>query len=110
MVRQGQRSPLHQSATGDTRRKFQSTVARIIERLPGARDEFRQILVQCATTNPSSLRTIVTLMAFYLHLGPFSRHVIGQIEQRIAELDDEPARPLHLPAADDLMAASEAAE
>ena len=40
---------VHQSATGDTRRKFQSTVARIIERLPGARDEFKQILVQCAT-------------------------------------------------------------
>ena len=29
--------------------------------------------IQCATTNPNSLRTIVTLMAFYLHLGPFSR-------------------------------------
>ncbi len=77
----------HQSATGDTRRKFQSTVARIVERLPGARDEFKQILVQCATTNPSSLRTIVTLMAFYLHLGPFSRHVIEQIDHRIAELE-----------------------
>ncbi|MGD9924031.1 MAG: B12-binding domain-containing radical SAM protein [Pseudorhodoplanes sp.] len=101
---------VHQSATGDTRRKFQSTVARIIERLPGARDAFKQILVQCATSNPSSLRTIVTLMAFYLHLGPFSRHVIGQIDQRIAELDDEPARPLHLPRADDLMASREAAE
>jgi radical SAM superfamily enzyme YgiQ (UPF0313 family) len=101
---------VHQSATGDTRRKFQSTVARIIERLPGARDEFKQILVQCATQNPSSLRTIVTLMAFYLHLGPFSRHVIEQIDQRIAELDDEPVRPLHLPTADQLMASSEAAE
>jgi radical SAM superfamily enzyme YgiQ (UPF0313 family) len=101
---------VHQSATGDTRRKFQSTVARIIERLPGARDEFKQILVQCATQNPSSLRTIVTLMAFYLHLGPFSRHVIEQIEHRIAELDDEPARPLPAPMAGDLIAASEAAE
>ncbi len=101
---------VHQSATGDTRRKFQSTVARIIERLPGARDEFKQILVQCATQNPSSLRTIVTLMAFYLHLGPFSRHVIEQIDHRIAELDDEPVRPLPMPTADQLMASSEAAE
>ena len=59
---------------------------------------------------PSSLRTIVTLMAFYLHLGPFSRHVIEQIDQRIAELDDEPVRALPMPTADQLMASSEAAE
>ena len=101
---------MHQSATGDTRRKFQSTVARIIERSAGRARRVRKILVQCATTNPSSLRTIVTLMAFYLHLGPFSRHVIEQIEHRIAELDDEPARPLPMPTADQLMASSEAAE
>jgi hypothetical protein len=68
-------------------------VQRIINALPGAQDQFRKILVQCATTNPNSLRTIVTLMAFYLHLGPFSRHVIKQIEHRIAELEDEPLEP-----------------
>jgi hypothetical protein len=100
----------HQGATGDARRKFQSTVARIVERLPGARDEFKQILVQCATTNPSSLRTIVTLMAFYLHLGPFSRHVIEQIDHRIAELEvPSPGLPVSaMPA--DRMVPSEAAE
>jgi hypothetical protein len=26
-------------------------------------------------------------MAFYLHLGPFSKHVISEIDRRIAELD-----------------------
>lgn len=79
----------HQSATGDPRRKFQSKVQQIIDGLPEARDLFRQILVHSATTNPTSLRYIVTLMAFYLHLGPFSRHVIGQIDDRIAEIDGE---------------------
>ena len=34
-----------------------------------------------------SARWIVALMALYLHLGPFSRDVIGQIDQRIAALD-----------------------
>ena len=89
----------HQSAAGDTRRKFQSTVQRIIENLPESSDLFRPILVQCATTNPNALRYIVTLMAFYLHLGPFSRHVIEQIEHRIAELEvtsqSQPASARH---------------
>jgi hypothetical protein len=32
----------------------------------------------------------VMLMALYLHLGPFSKHVISEIDRRIAELDDMP--------------------
>ena len=81
----------------------------IINALPDGQDEFRQILIQCATQNPNSLRTIVTLMAFYLHLGPFSRLVISQIEQRIAEIDEMPL-PRKLPAIPaERMAASEAA-
>jgi hypothetical protein len=28
------------------------------------------------------------LMALYLHLGPFSKHVISEIDRRIAELDE----------------------
>ena len=80
----------------------------IINSLPGAQDQFRKILIQCATENPNSLRTIVTLMAFYLHLGPFSRHVIEQIEHRIAELETvSPGQPvLSIPA--DVMAPREA--
>jgi len=29
-------------------------------------------------------------MALYLHLGPFSKRVIGEIDRRIAELDGVP--------------------
>jgi radical SAM superfamily enzyme YgiQ (UPF0313 family) len=76
-----------QGTTGDARRGFQSKVQQILNALPEAQDQFQQILIQCATQNPNSLRAIVTLMAFYLHLGPFSRLVIGQIEQRIADLE-----------------------
>jgi hypothetical protein len=32
-------------------------------------------------------------MALYMHLGPFSRHVMAEIDRRIAELD-EGAPPL----------------
>ena len=44
--------------------------------------------VKVAKTNPGALRQIVTLMAMYLHLGPFSKHVIGEINRRIDELDE----------------------
>jgi len=30
-------------------------------------------------------------MALYMHLGPFSKRVIGEIDRRIAELDDMPS-------------------
>ena len=30
-------------------------------------------------------------MAFYAHLGPFSRYVIEQLDKRLAELDAEEA-------------------
>jgi hypothetical protein len=30
------------------------------------------------------------LMALYMHLGPFSKRVIGEIDRRIDELDDMP--------------------
>ena len=39
------------------------------------------------SSNPESARCIVALMALYLHLGPFSRYVIGQIEQKIEDLE-----------------------
>ena len=38
------------------------------------------------SSNPQSARSIVTLIALYLHLGPFSRYVVGQIEQKIDDL------------------------
>jgi hypothetical protein len=33
------------------------------------------------------------LMAAYLHLGPYSRFVIGSVERRLAALDAEPRVP-----------------
>ncbi len=81
---------------GDFRRRLGSldTVHRIINAVPGVRDAFWQTFVRCAESNPAALRYIVMLMALYLHLGPFSRHVITEIDRRIAELDCEtPAAP-----------------
>jgi hypothetical protein len=55
--------------------------------LPEVREPFWKTFVEVAKTNPGALRYIVMLMALYLHLGPFSKHVIGEVDRRIAELD-----------------------
>ena len=58
-------------------------VHRIVSSVPGAQDVFKRTIIQAASTNPQRLRTIVLLAAFYLHLGPFSRHVIRQIDRQL---------------------------
>jgi len=84
-----------QTRTGDTRHKFSSLemLHRLISNLPEPRDVFRQLLTDCMATNPKSTRYIVTLLAFYLHLGPFSRYVIGQIDDKIEAIELTAAVP-----------------
>ena len=48
----------------------------------------------CVATNPKSVRYILGQLAFYMHLGPFSRYVMGRLDQMIADLD-EPELPAH---------------
>ena len=80
---------------GDVRKKLGSIdyVHQIMRALPEVREPFWRIFVEVAKTNPGALRYIVMLMALYMHLGPFSKRVIGEIDRRIAELDSvSPAR------------------
>jgi hypothetical protein len=74
---------------GDIRNKVSSleTAHKIIGQLPEGREQFWQTFVTCAKTNPSALRYIVILTAFYLYLGPFARNLIAAIDARLAELD-----------------------
>jgi len=78
---------------GDARNRFGSSqmLHRLIANLPEPRDAFWQAIVESAAANPTSARYIVTLMTFYLHLGPFSRFVIQLLEQKIGELDTGPS-------------------
>ena len=62
-------------------------INRIITNLPEPRELFWPVLTRCVSSNPQSARWIVALTALYLHLGPFSRYVIGQIEQKIEDLE-----------------------
>ena len=68
-------------------------VHRIVSSVPGAQDVFKRTIIQAASTNPQRLRTIVLLAAFYLHLGPFSRHVIRQIDRQLDGPDSGAINP-----------------
>ena len=78
-----------QTDAGLSRRRFdgREMINRIITNLPEPRELFWPVLTKCVSSNPQSARWIVALTALYLHLGPFSRYVIGQIEQKIEALE-----------------------
>lgn len=44
-------------------------------------------LLDCAWRNPRALRSVISMMALYLHLGPFSREVTRSIRDQIARID-----------------------
>ena len=78
-----------QLADGDIRKGHGVNVLyKIMQTLPEVRGPFWKTFVEISKSNPDALRQIVTLMAIYLHLGPFSKHVIGEIDRRIRELDE----------------------
>src|SRR5436190_6061051 len=81
---------------GDNRGKVNAleTIHRVVTEIPQAREVFWRTFMNCAKSNPASVRIVVALAALYLHLGPFSRQVIAEIDRRIAALDGEtPALP-----------------
>jgi radical SAM superfamily enzyme YgiQ (UPF0313 family) len=84
-----------QMRTTDARRKFGSIamLQRLMSSVPEPRDLFRETFSHCLRTNPRSARWIVGQMAFYLHLGPFSRYVMREIDRKIERLDAAPAPP-----------------
>ncbi len=81
-----------QTSAANTRHKYSGfeMLHRLITSLPEPRDLFRETISQCASSNPKSARYIVTLLALYLHLGPFSKYVIEQLERKIEEADAVP--------------------
>jgi radical SAM superfamily enzyme YgiQ (UPF0313 family) len=59
----------------------------LMTRLPEGRERFWKAFTNCMSINPNAVRGIVTLMAFYLHVGPYSRYVIKQIDRQIEDLE-----------------------
>lgn len=48
---------------------------------------FWPAFIDCVRTNPRGLQVLLMNMVVYLHLWPFSRHVIRELDARIADLD-----------------------
>ncbi|NHN86033.1 DUF4070 domain-containing protein, partial [Acetobacter musti] len=54
---------------------------------PGTTRQFWRMLLDCALHNPKALPYVVMTSALYLHLGPFARQVIGEIDKEIGDID-----------------------
>jgi radical SAM superfamily enzyme YgiQ (UPF0313 family) len=83
-------SRAHQMKGSDSRRNSSNMamVQRLVAGLPEPKRIFWEAFTRCVATNPKSVRYIVLLLAFYMHLGPFSRYVMGRVDQMIADLDE----------------------
>jgi radical SAM superfamily enzyme YgiQ (UPF0313 family) len=77
-----------QARRDESGRKFSSADLgqRIATNLPEPREIFWPAFKKCISTNPKSAHWIGALTALYLHLGPFSRYVIGKVEHKIDDL------------------------
>jgi hypothetical protein len=60
---------------------------RMTVRRPELAKHFWGAFLQTARHNPAALEAVVTNMVIYLHVYPFSRYVIREINGRIAELE-----------------------
>ncbi|CAN7391573.1 B12-binding domain-containing radical SAM protein [Bosea sp. LjRoot90] len=52
------------------------------------RREFWRTVIDCLTNNRRALPYVMMMVALYLHLGPFSRHVVAQVQGQIDSLAD----------------------
>ncbi|WP_291363439.1 B12-binding domain-containing radical SAM protein [Acetobacter sp. UBA5411] len=80
------RKRAHRMIRGDLR-SFVRLLFRIHRAGPGTGRQFWRMLLDCALHNPKALPYVIMTSALYLHLGPFSRQVIGDIDREIANID-----------------------
>jgi hypothetical protein len=87
--RSGRPRELH---PGDKRRDVGTTEAlqKIFSQMPELREVFWETFIHCARSNPAATRYAVFLMAMYLHLGPYSRYVMANVDRRLAEIETAP--------------------
>lgn len=57
---------------------------------PELRWHFWRTLTDTARHNPAALQTVIALITFYLHLGPFAGYLIKDLDHQIDSIDSEP--------------------
>jgi hypothetical protein len=55
--------------------------------MPEHRARFWRTFTNCLNTNPGAMRAVVTLMGFYLHIGPYTHYAIDQLDKQIEALE-----------------------
>lgn len=80
------RERAHKMIKGDLR-SFGRLLMRIHRSGPGAAGQFWRMLLDCLMHNPKALPYVVMVSALYLHLGPFSRQVVDEIDREIDNID-----------------------
>jgi hypothetical protein len=86
----------------DLRRLIRGTVViawRMTVRHPELRSHFLKTWIACARSKMRNLDAVMSLMAFYLHVGYFAQFLIGELDREIALLDEAGANASRIPAA-----------
>jgi hypothetical protein len=80
--------PQQEFAADNFRRRHGiESVRRIVSHVPEWRDLLWTTFMRCYQANPSAVRQTVSLLALYLHLGPYARQAIAETERVIAEIE-----------------------
>ncbi len=88
--RSGRKGPPAASLFGIPRRDLRvlaRLVWRIAMRHPATLWSFCKVFGEIAWRNPRALPAVGMLAAFYLHLRPFSKYVVAEVDRQIAEID-----------------------
>lgn len=81
-------------------RQFLRILWHMTVREPELRKPFWKLLVYCLRRNPGALNAALIMVALYAHLGPFSRYVVGEIDNQIEDVrSGRWTRPVELEAA-----------
>ena len=56
---------------------------------PALRKHFWKTVIDCSVHNYSSMVAVLTMIAYYLHLGDFSQFVLKDLDRQIDALDLE---------------------
>ena len=71
------------------------TLLRLMGRMTIQKSDLRRFFwrtfIDTARHNAPALHQVVSQMALYLHLGPFSRFVVQELDQQIGAIDEEPS-------------------
>ena len=67
--------------------RFLRLMLGITLRRPDMRREMWALLIHVLRHNPAGITPAMRLTALYVHLGPFSRYVIDQIDEQITAID-----------------------